>query len=118
MIVTFISGGMLMIQLPIFDDEGLRWLDQANCADSDIHDFFVDAGHVIGDDILEICRRCPVRKDCVDVAYNPRWNVTGGYFGGLSPGLRRELSKKQAHDFIDNDPPQLEDLDDEEIIYT
>lgn len=106
-----------MINLPIFDDEGLRWLDNANCADRDINEFFVEAGHVISDDILEICRRCPVRKECVDVAYNPRWNITGGYFGGLSPGQRREFSKKQAHDYIDNDKPKFID-DDEPIIYT
>jgi hypothetical protein len=107
-----------LINLPIFDDEGLKWLDKANCAERDINDFFVEAGHVISEDILETCRRCPVRKECVDVAYNPRWNITGGYFGGLSPGQRREFSRSEAHDFIDNDPPKFNDFDDDPIIYS
>ena len=107
-----------MISLPLFDDEGLRWLDDAACADRKIDDFFVEAGHVISEDILEVCRRCPVRRNCLEVAYDPRFNITGGYFGGLSPGQRRELDLEQAQAVIAEDLPEPEEIDDDPIVYS
>ena len=107
-----------MITLPLFDDEGLRWLDDAACAEKNINDFFVEAGHVISEEVLEVCRRCPVRRQCLEVAYDPRFNITGGYFGGLSPGQRRELDIDQALEFIANDLPTVEDFDDDPIVYS
>jgi hypothetical protein len=107
-----------MISIPLFDDESLRWLDEAACAGRKINDYFVEAGHVISQDVLELCRRCPVRRNCLEVAYDQRFNITGGYFGGLSPGQRRELSLEQAVDFIATDLPSPIDLDDEPIAYT
>ena len=107
-----------MISLPLFDDERLRWLDDAACADRNINDFFVEAGHVIAEDILEVCRGCPVRKQCLEVAYDQRFNITGGYFGGLSPGQRRELSLEKALEVVENDLPTPEEIDDDPIVYS
>lgn len=107
-----------MITLPLFDDEGLRWLDEAACAERNINDFFVEAGHVISEDVLDVCRRCPVRRQCLEVAYDPRFNITGGYFGGLSPGQRRELDLQEALEVVAQDVPEPEDLDDDPIVYT
>jgi hypothetical protein len=107
-----------MITLPLFDDEGLRWLDDAACAEKNINDFFVEAGHVISEEVLEVCRRCPVRRQCLEVAYDPRFNITGGYFGGLSPGQRREMDLDQALEFVATDLPVVEDFDDDPIIYS
>jgi hypothetical protein len=107
-----------MISLPLFDDEGLRWLDDAACAEKNINDFFVEAGHVISEEVLEVCRRCPVRRQCLEVAYDQRFNITGGYFGGLSPGQRREMDIDQALKFVETDLPVVEDFDDDPIVYS
>lgn len=72
----------------------LEWLENTMCADMDISDFFVEAGHTISQDVINICRMCPVRAECVTHAY--RNSITGGYFGGISPGQRRELSLDDA----------------------
>ena len=82
----------------------LRWLDDAGCADLDISDFFVDAGHVISEEVLEICRGCPVRLECAEHSYDQ--NISGGYFAGISPGQRRDMSKEEALDYIRGDLPK------------
>lgn len=79
---------------------GDTWLDDAACRDLDINDFFVQAGHIISEDVLNVCRACPVRRDCVRHSYDESLNVTGGYFGGLSPGQRREMGLVEALDYI------------------
>lgn len=87
------------------DVQSLVWLNDAACADMDPSDFFVEAGHVISERALNVCRGCPVRLDCVRHAYNHK--IIGGYFGGLSPGQRRDMTLEQAERFIANDPPQV-----------
>lgn len=86
------------------DVHSLLWLDRAACAELEIPDFFVAAGHVIDDVTLNICRGCPVRLECVRHAYKHK--IIGGYFGGLSPGQRREMSIDEAEVFINADPPR------------
>jgi WhiB family transcriptional regulator, redox-sensing transcriptional regulator len=85
-------------------DWSLPWLDQAACADRDINDFFVAAGHAISEDTLNCCRQCPVRSECLEHAYD--MNISGGYFGGMSPGQRRSLTLERAKQFIATDTPQ------------
>lgn len=85
----------------VADDD---WLDQSACDSMDIDDFFVEAGHTISSDTVNVCRGCPVRAACVTHAYERR--ISGGYFGGMSPGQRRELSLAEALRFIANDPVQ------------
>jgi hypothetical protein len=77
---------------------GLGWLSQTACGDMAIDDFFVEAGHAIEETALQVCRGCPVRIECVKHAYDMQ--VTGGYFGGLSPGQRRERSLEEAVQLI------------------
>jgi len=81
------------------DNEGLLWLTDAACADMEIDDFFVEAGHAISEDTLRVCRSCPVRVECVKHVYNMQ--VTGGYFGGMSPGQRRERTMDEAVRFVE-----------------
>ena len=88
---------------PDINDGELRWLDDAACADLEISDFFVEAGHVIAEDALEICRSCPVRNECIRHAY--KRGIVGGYFGGLSPGQRRDLDLEGALEYAKNDAP-------------
>lgn len=94
-----------MTSLPLHAIESKEWLDEAACANLDVNDFFVQAGHVISEDVLNVCRGCPVREDCVRHAYDEDLNITGGYFGGLSPGQRRSMSLEDALEFCRNDTP-------------
>lgn len=75
----------------------LPWLDQAGCADLELHQldlFFVEAGRTIAASTISLCRRCPVRRECLDHAYEHE--IVSGYFGGVSPGRRRVLTHAQA----------------------
>lgn len=85
------------------DFDGLRWLNDAACADLELDDFFVAAGHTISESVLNICRSCPVRRECVEHVYQR--DLDSGYFGGLSPSQRRSMSLEQALVFIKKDPP-------------
>jgi WhiB family transcriptional regulator, redox-sensing transcriptional regulator len=87
------------------DGSPTDWLDAAACveAELDVNDFFVDAGHVIHSGALSICRRCPVRLECLRHAYAR--NVSAGYFGGVSPGQRRSMTLEEATAYIVDDTP-------------
>jgi WhiB family transcriptional regulator, redox-sensing transcriptional regulator len=78
--------------------EGLEWISDAACVGMDPDDFFVEAGRVINEEVLEVCQICPVRAECLRYSYDR--NFTSGYFGGLSPGQRRAMTLKQAERFI------------------
>jgi hypothetical protein len=82
----------------------LNWLNDSVCADMAVGDFFVEAGHIIDEKTLNVCRTCPVRRDCLTHAYRNR--IIGGYFGGLSPGQRRDMDIDTALVFISKDPPR------------
>jgi WhiB family transcriptional regulator, redox-sensing transcriptional regulator len=82
----------------------MDWLDDAACADREIGDFFVEAGRIISHEALEVCRACPVRVDCLRHAYDR--NLTAGYFGGTSPGQRRNMTLGEAEEFISEDLPR------------
>ena len=70
---------------------GLAWLERIACKDASAGAFFVDAGHNLDENVLEICRGCPVRLDCTAFAYRiaEDLGVRDGYFGGFSKGYRR-----------------------------
>ena len=67
--MTANAGAMDLSFLGSDDD---IWLDQAACAGLPIESFFVQAGHVIDEEVLNVCRACPVRRDCLRHSYNPR----------------------------------------------
>ena len=83
--------------------DGDLWLDDAACQDLPVESFFVQAGHVIDEEVLNVCRECPVREDCLRHSYNTKLNITGGYFGGMSPGQRRTMSFADAKKYIVSD---------------
>jgi hypothetical protein len=77
----------------------LPWLDQASCGELELHQldlFFVEAGRTIAASTIALCRKCPVRRQCLDHAYEHE--IVSGYFGGISPGRRRVLTHAQAVD--------------------
>jgi len=82
--------------------EKFTWLNNTACTDLTIGHFFVEAGHAISEDVLNVCRGCVVRRECLEHAY--AMGIGGGYFGGMSPGQRRSLNLAQARRFIESDP--------------
>jgi WhiB family redox-sensing transcriptional regulator len=77
--------------------EAMPWLDDAACSDLPLEElelFFVEAGRTISAETVARCGRCPVRAECLDHAY--RRQVVSGYFGGMSPGKRRTLTRDEA----------------------
>jgi WhiB family redox-sensing transcriptional regulator len=90
--------------LPVLSSISYPWLDEAACVDMDLGEFFVDAGKAIKEETRDVCRRCPVRAQCLTHAYVQ--NIGAGYFGGLSPSQRRSLTLKAALAFIAKDTPQ------------
>jgi len=83
----------------------LPWLEFAACSDLEIDQldlFFVEAGRTIAASTVVLCRKCPVRRDCLDHAY--QHEIVSGYFGGVSPGRRRVLSHAEAIAEISRDP--------------
>ena len=116
-----------MNSVPIFSVSSMEWLDDAACQKLEVVDFFVQAGHVISEEVLNTCRACPVRVSCLQHAYNDSLNITGGYFGGLSPGQRREMNLADALVFIETDlvttprkdlNSSTDDYDEDPIVYS
>lgn len=101
-------SSMITPMMPVFEDDGDGWLALAACADLPLEAFFVQAGHVIDEDVLNVCRTCPVRLDCLRHAYSEHLNITSGYFGGMSPGQRREMTLEQAIEFCLTDTVEVE----------
>ena len=83
--------------------EDQNWVDASACADMEISAFFVEAGRSIKEESLNVCRACPVRKQCLTHAYDK--GLSAGYFGGVSPGQRKHASLEEALTLIANDKP-------------
>ena len=75
-----------------------QWLNEAACADKSWTDFFVEAGHTISAEIEKLCAGCPVRVECLRHAYEQEHH--SGYFGGVSPGLRKQMDLDEAITYI------------------
>lgn len=83
-----------MAFLPQLVGDELDWISHAACRDVDPNRFFVATGHSIAESELELCRSCPVRRECVTRAYDLA--IRPGYFGGLSPSYREQHSIDEA----------------------
>lgn len=81
------------------DHDGMRWLDDIACADADLSEFFVAAGHTISPEAAAMCDRCPVRKECLTHAYERQ--IAAGYFAKMSPSRRAKLTLEEALAEID-----------------
>jgi hypothetical protein len=79
----------------------LLWLNDIACADTELDEFFLDAGHSISEATLKTCRLCPVRRECLVHAYTMGYG--SGYFAGVSPSQRRNLSLDEALELIERD---------------
>ena len=82
----------------------LPWLGETACCDLELEQldlFFVEAGRTIASSTVALGRKCPVRRECLDHAY--QHEIVSGYFGGVSPGRRRVLSHAEAVAEIERD---------------
>lgn len=75
-------------------DDPLMWLREAECAGADLDLFFVKAGRSISSEARQMCARCPVAKQCLERAYQR--DFSAGYFGGMSPGERKNTPLEKA----------------------
>ena len=95
---------------------GRAWLDDAACrrlllaADGSVNKdaimrFFVAAGHIISPEQRDMCRRCPVRRECLIHAYigNQGDMVPAGYYAGFSFGQRRNTSFEDLYNIVESE---------------
>lgn len=68
------------------------WRDDAACRDTDPDAFYPDAGKS-GTYALMICRRCPVRTECLAEALD--LGDQFGIWGGLSVAERKNLRRRE-----------------------
>jgi hypothetical protein len=90
----------------ITDPTNYYWLPQAACARMSLADFFTSPGRAARANVIEVCRACPVRRECLVHAYTRGVNENGidsGYFGGLSAGQRKNFSLDEALVYIEKD---------------
>lgn len=80
----------------VVDTESTSWMAQGRCRQVDRDVFFPRDGHGVSV-ALEICRRCPVRAQCL--AYAIDQHIEHGIWGGTSERERRRLARqwRQQH---------------------
>jgi hypothetical protein len=77
------------------------WVQRAACGGFELEQldrYFVEVGRSVSAETVAVCERCPVRRECLDHAYDNE--ITNGYFGGLSPSRRKTLSHAEARAVI------------------
>lgn len=73
----------------------LAWQDRALCREVFPDLFFIEAGS--DDDAKKICRRCPVRGECLEWALaTDDEDYQYGVFGGVGPKARRRMRRDRA----------------------
>lgn len=65
-----------------------EWALSAACRGADPDIFFPERGD-LAEPALVVCRRCPVRQECLDFAISNREKV--GIWGGLTAEDRRQM---------------------------
>ena len=89
----------LMMLVSEDDHDGMRWLDDIACAEADLSEFFVAAGHTISPEAEQMCDSCPVRRECLTHAYERE--IAAGYFAKVSPSQRAKKTLEEALAEID-----------------
>lgn len=66
---------------------GLDWIDDAECRNMDLHDFFPAPGRLASEAAQAACARCPVKRNCLE--YITRLDIRHGYAASLYLAHRR-----------------------------
>ena len=74
----------------------MSWQERAKCDGLDTEIFF--PGTIPGDDAqaIEVCERCPVRRQCLELALRTDRTYRYGIFGGYGPKQRARIARKLA----------------------
>ena len=71
-----------------------RWREAAACLGADLDWFFSQAGQH-GDAARALCRRCPVRSECLEEALSLPSGRDFGIRGGMSKKARDAIRKRR-----------------------
>lgn len=98
---------------------GFDWLRDAKChklfyseengVDAEaISKFFVEAGYVISDEVKNICKTCPVRRECLIHSFtgNRGRMIMAGYFAGFSYGQRKSKKFDVLYNIVESESLQ------------
>ena len=94
---------------------GYLWTEHASCRELYFDEngepdkdavglFFVEAGHVIDEDVKVLCRQCPVRRECLIHAFTGDIDgkpISAGYFAGFSQGQRKKNSFDALYSIVE-----------------
>lgn len=74
-----------------------EWMDDASCVETSPDIFFADPiRQPMSFQAVKICKRCPVRKQCLDYALDEDYRF--GIWGGMFPSERRVEQKRRLKD--------------------
>lgn len=71
-------------------DTSAKWIERAECRGKGVDLFFVERGYTPYE-ALEMCRVCPVKRECLD--YAVKNGLSYGVWGGVAPRGRRRYAK-------------------------
>lgn len=95
--------------MSVFDLAAPAWTEQALCAQTDPDEFFPEKGGSTRQAVA-ICRRCPVREQCLDYALEHGERF--GIWGGVSERDRRAMWGELVIDEDDLGETEFADGDD------
>lgn len=72
----------------------MSWMEHANCNGTDLDFIDYEDTDEARDELLEVCRACTVREDCLTTAFKISKDVAG-IWGGTTVTQRRAIDKKQ-----------------------
>lgn len=73
------------------ENDPLRWVLDARCASTDPESFFPEKGSLTNQAVLRVCKRCPVRRDCLEFALAN--DLDYGVWGGFTAMQRRRIKR-------------------------
>ena len=70
------------------------WMDQARCADSELdfvptHGFSGYAADLA--ELREVCADCPVKRECLEYAFEQRTSLVDGFYAGTVGAQRKRV---------------------------
>lgn len=78
------------LAVEVSEDED--WQYFANCRGLDTECFFPEGGSATRSLVRAVCKECPVKRECLEMALenegNAHRNDRFGFFGGMSPAQR------------------------------
>lgn len=80
-----------------------RWMKYAACkgAGLSVSEFFPPPASQLRPEVLDLCRGCPVRAECLRRAYSQ--DFAAGWWGGMSASQRERLSLEEALELTEQD---------------